>query len=1375
MQNRKQKKGCFTRPFVIAVLLSCRAAFAVVTVSESTPSRLVLNWELTGFDTVALPGVSGKRVSVHFDGGSVPTGDSGAALLYAYSVHAGVPQRGAARVFVESQEASVIRLSSPLQRRFAAVDSTEPRFVSRWVSEPVYGMFRGYRAAHILLRPIYDMGQGRIQVLKRARIVVEFPESAHTGQAWAPRGEYERMAGRMLLNFGVAQGWHASSARGLRRKAAGQGEPYPFAAGERLAVFKVGDGNRDLNEGLTNENSLIKIRGSAIRKVFGAGARFASVALYASHQGKMDELVPSSMSYTALDTAPVPAFDDVPAGVYEVPLLRYDLNGNGVVDDDDYVVAYVGGASDWGFERQFEFNINQYDDSRTYWLAVKGAGDGLRMERYVQPAAGGAATRGVFEANLYLRTPQYHSAASDNHEGGLEWVWKKFTHSKADTVIRLELPGIDESLPGSIAFIAGSRDGGALSADIGAVKLCSGCVGSPVAVADWSSRNLLIRYGGTTASDAYYELSAVHVRYKRPLALGGAVGKLEVFSAAEAETVRYRLSNAAGGGLAYIVRVPANGRAVSLVDTVRGASYEWNDTGGAGVRYMVMLERELVDYSDSIAARVVGGEVRNAQYQKRDLRNNENEREFASDFLIITHEEFLDAAIRLAAHKAGMGFHRPRIVLTGDILDQFGGGNTDPVAIRNFLFYVYGNWKGCGDGGVLSYVTLMGAGHYDYKNISSRAANFMPVPYISGRLNDDFYAFFDVKYHPNSQHNSYYFLGRMPVRNLTEAFDMVDKVIENEDPKAAEFDAWRSRVLLSADDDQQGAKADRTKPTHTASSEDISRIISAKRPDIDQRKVYLFEYGWDERYFKPAATRALINEINGGAALVNWFGHGDIGLLADERLLTKEAVSAFENRKRYPFFSIFSCSVGRFDQPGDESLASLLVRQAKGGGVAVIASAREVFADQNEYLAAPFFEALFDSSGGAGVSIGSALAAAKSRYATQNNRYYVLLGDPSIKLFGSGNAVALKVTDTSGTRRLDTLKALQQVLISGTVDGADGDSAYVALFNPPQDSVRRKDGGHVDTVTRYSLPGSPVFTAKIPVENGKFERVVRLPMNLAFRKPGVKLTAHVWKKGAGVAGAGYLDGLVFDGDRSLNADLSDTAGPKISVRPVYYKDGTTETDDAMNGSGLFVKNRITAQLRLILEVIIEDESGVNKEGAGPDEGLTVEVKGALSKRNIENFDFDPGSSTRGKATIVFENGTLGAGTYELVIGAQDLLGNVSKLSVVLEIIDPADIQLDHVMNVPNPVKMGQPTRFYYTHSNVTGDLAVNVTIRVYSLGGRLLAVIRNPRNGEPWVPRDGKGNYLTPNVYLYQITAASANVGKTVKSKIKKLAVHPPR
>jgi hypothetical protein len=1340
------------RLFVIFALLSCASAFAAVRVVESTPSRVVLSWELANFDTAT---VGGNQTSISYDGGHVPTGHSGSAFIPAYSIHVGAPARGAVRVSVTPEEVSSVRLNNPLRKHTGGPDSAAPVFVSRWVSEPLYGMMRDYRAAHLLLRPVHDMGQGRVQLLKRARVVIDFPAAAHTGETWRPRGEFERIVERLFLNFSVAQGWQEGKSSGLRKAADGQIAPYPLAFDKKLAMFKVGDGNKNLNEGLTNENSLIKIRGSAIRKIFGSSVPIASVALYASARGEMDVLVPPA--------------NDIPPGIYELPAMRYDLNGNGVVDDNDYVVAYVAGASGWAYNagtRQFSFSINRYDDARTYWLAVKD-GAGAKMERFDQPQYGGGVVRETFENNMYLRTPQVESQADNNHEGGLEWAWRRFTPSRMDTTIRLDLPGIDERVPGSIMFRSGSLSYGSISAELGTKWLCSSCGNQQVDVADWRSKDLVIKFSGRVDNpSAYYELNAIHVRYGRTLALSDAAGKLEIFSSTGADTARYRLSRADGGGLAYIVRVLANDLSVSLVDTVRARSYEWSDAGNRGARYMAMLEKDIVDYSDSLVE-IDSRSVVNGNYQIRDLRNPDN----ATDFLIITHEEFLSAAIKLAEHKFGMGFTSPKVVLLNDILNQFGGGNTDPAAIRNFLYYVYGNWR---DGSLFSYVTLFGAGHYDYKNISSRVANFMPVPYINNGISDDFYVFFDASLHPGSQHNGYYFLGRLPARNSMEAFDMVGKIIETEDPRVAEFDAWRGRVLLAADDDQQGAKMDGSKDYHVSSSEKVSKVITGRRPDVDQRKVYLFEYPWDDRYYKPAATRTLINEINNGVAVVNWFGHGAIDLVADERLMKTEDITALYNQKRYPLFCLFSCSIAKFDRPGDVCLASMLVRQPGAGAIAVIASAREVYPSANENLALPFFDALFGTMSGENLSFGSALTIAKAKYINDHNRYYVVLGDPSITLTSRGRNVAVSFTDTAGIP-LYALNAMQQIVIKGTVmningvqDEGFGGGAYasVTLFNPPQDSARRKDGGKFSNPV-YSLQGTPVFSAKIPIVNGAFEQQILLPMNLAFGKQGVKVSAYVWKEREALTGAGYLDWLIFEGSQSGN--LSDTLGPKISIRPIY-------NSEAMDRAGLFVRNRVTAQLPLTLEVSIEDENGINVMGAGPDEGLTMEVKGALSKRSVNHLlQFSEGSFRHGTATLTFEENSLKGGTYELIISAQDLLGNVSRLSAALEIVDPSDLKLDHVINVPNPVKMGRETRFYYYHSNAPGDLNVNVTVRVYSLGGRLLSVIRNPRNGEAWVPMDGKGNLLTPNVYLYQVTASSSNIGKTVKSKIKKLVVHPPR
>ena len=1333
--------------------------YAAVKVIESTPSRLVLGWEMAGFDTASYSGIDGTRTNVSFDGGYIEMGDSGAPLLLGYPIYAGVPPRGGVSVSIEPEETAVLRLANPLRRRTSARDARNPAYSSAaaWISEPAYTRMRDYRAVYLALRPVSPAGQGSVRVLKKARIVINFPVAPHSGASWEPRGDYERMAKRLLLNFSAAQGWQ-DGRRGLRKTAAEERDPYPFTAGQTLASFRVGDGNRNNNEATTKENSLIRIRGKKIRELFGSGVSINSVALYASIKGEMDIDVPKD--------------GEIPAGVFEIPILRYDLNRNGSVDDDDYFIAYVSGSSDWSYDTAFFYKINRYDDRRTYWLAVKSGGPGASMGRFAQPAAAGVEFDS-FENNIYLRTPQALSEMQMTYdrEKWLDWVWKRFTASRADTVISLDLPGIDTDGALSLRFVRGEGQG-TINAylDTGTVCAGNGCDETWKNVKAGAKNSLTIRYNGL--SNYYYELNGIYARYRRPLSVSDAAGKLEVFSAGDSGAVRYRLSKSDMASLAYIVRVPLDERGITLVDTVRQQrEYFFSDTGNMGIRYMVTLEKDVIDYSDSIAARY-DFSADDGEFRIRNLRNESNK----SDYLVITHEDFLSAALELAKHKAAVGFKEPKVVTLGDVLNQFGGGNTDPTALRNFLLYVYRYWA---DGAGLSYVTFFGSGHYDYKKISTGSANFMPVPYINNRICDDYYVFFDTSLRPSDKNNKiFYFIGRIPAKSASEAHNMVEKIRETEMPGVADFGAWRNRVLLAADDDQQGEKKDDIGSDHYISSERSANIITKNRPDVDLQKLYLFEYQWDERYSKPGATRALINEINGGAAVVNWFGHGSANQLADEVFFAKDNIPALYNNKRYPIIPLFSCSIGKFDNPNDDCLASMLVRQPRAGAIVVLSSARQVYPGPNERLALPFFEALFDPT--AHVTVGAALETAKSRSLPpthindkDDDRYYILLGDPSITLTARNRTVNLSVRDAAGKPVDDTLRALQQVTITGTVNTPSGlkdasfsdGSAFVnlTLFNPPE-TTRRKDGGKY-TSPEYILPGSPVFSAKIEVKDGEFSQQLMLPMNLTFNKPDVRLIAYAWKENDTLSGAGIINNLVFEGT-DVSA-IKDTTPPTISIRPVYNA-------GSMDSAGMFVKNRVTARLPLTLEVSVKDSSGINVVGSGPDEGLTMEVKGALSKRSINHlFQFE--NFMQGVATVPFEENSLKSGTHELIISAQDLLGNVSKQSFTIEVLDQAELKLDHVLNIPNPVRMGRETRFFYYHSNTPGDFDMRITIRIYSLGGRLLTVIRNPRNGEPWIPKDQRGNLLTPNVYLYQITASSSDISKSVKSKIKKLVVHPPR
>jgi hypothetical protein len=75
--------------------------------------------------------------------------------------------------------------------------------------------------------------------------------------------------------------------------------------------------------------------------------------------------------------------------------------------------------------------------------------------------------------------------------------------------------------------------------------------------------------------------------------------------------------------------------------------------------------------------------------QVRNLRDGAN----STDFLIITHSEFIAAADSLARHKKRLGFSKPVVVDVADIYRWFSGGDKDAVALRNFIRYVYRFWK----------------------------------------------------------------------------------------------------------------------------------------------------------------------------------------------------------------------------------------------------------------------------------------------------------------------------------------------------------------------------------------------------------------------------------------------------------------------------------------------------------------------------------------------------------------------------------------------------------------------------------------------------------------------------------------------------------
>ncbi|MEX0601914.1 MAG: C25 family cysteine peptidase, partial [Bacteroidota bacterium] len=253
-----------------------------------------------------------------------------------------------------------------------------------------------------------------------------------------------------------------------------------------------------------------------------------------------------------------------------------------------------------------------------------------------------------------------------------------------------------------------------------------------------------------------------------------------------------------------------------------------------------------------------------------------------AEFVIVTPSEFAPEAERLKAHREGRDGLSTLIVRIDHLFNEYAGGLPDPLAIRDFLADAVVRWQT-----KPAYLLLFGDGHYDYKNISTTARNWIP-PYqsleslhqINTYVSDDPL----VRLTPGNARVTIA-AGRFPVNSLREAEIMVGKIISYE--TSGSFDPWRNRVTYVADDGLTSTGDERNLHTHQA--EILAQSYTPA--SVEKRKVYIVEFptvqGAAGRR-KPAANRAIIDAINRGTVILNFTGHGNPQLWTHEAVFTRE-------------------------------------------------------------------------------------------------------------------------------------------------------------------------------------------------------------------------------------------------------------------------------------------------------------------------------------------------------------------------------------------------------------------------------------------------------------------------------------------------------
>ncbi|KAA3596301.1 MAG: hypothetical protein DWQ06_15635 [Calditrichaeota bacterium] len=754
------------------------------------------------------------------------------------------------------------------------------------------------------------------------------------------------------------------------------------------------------------------------------------------------------------------------------------------------------------------------------------------------------------------------------------------------------------------------------------------------------------------------------------------------------------------------------------------------------------------------------------------LRDTDN----SADFLIITHEDFYDEALRLKEFREANSdprvYLKTEVILTQDIYDEFSGGIYDALALRDFLHYTFNNWRGNSGAEIPPrYVLFLGDSDFDFRNLEfDNDNNWVPTFEVDAgsdlisRATDDKFAMLtegDVILDLAT--------GRVPAESAEEAQIFIDKIIAYEgSPK---FGDWRMRVTLVGDDEFAG-NGSSNEFLHISQSESLAGIITNGNPrGFDLNKIYLPEYptvsdaATATGRGKPEAADDLLSSINNlGSLVVNYIGHGNPTNWAHERVFNQDRHLGKLKNEHLPLFIAATCDFGVFDPAeGSKSFTEELILLKEAGGIGVVSASRITLSNANAALNNQFFTQLFRTEDQF-MRLGDALMKAKNSNGSSttpdsNEEKYYLFSDPTL-IFASPRLRASNLQITGGS-----IKALSPTEIKGTILD-EANSQALANFNGTVtvkilDANKSRPHGN----SGYTLQGNNLFKGNVtsdPTNPGNFSAKFFTPKDISYEKTAkilVYFNDSSKDERLRFDGSGILEGVLLEGG---NVAFEDSVGPEINFE--VLTEGTDE-------------------IETMLDISISDStSGINLTGKqGHRIILTFDKDYDTIYDLTDRFTYETNSFTNGK--ILYEIEELEEGEHTFEITAWDNFNNATTVEGKLFFASESSFELEEVYNFPNPMtKNDSQTEFIFklNHSQVNSSL--DVEVKIYTLAGRLIETLKlneQPQSGGsgfysiPWSGRDRDGDKISNGTYFYYINASSETEdGEVVKaSKIGKLAI----
>jgi hypothetical protein len=418
----------------------------------------------------------------------------------------------------------------------------------------------------------------------------------------------------------------------------------------------------------------------------------------------------------------------------------------------------------------------------------------------------------------------------------------------------------------------------------------------------------------------------------------------------------------------------------------------------------------------------------------------------AADFLIISYRDFIPALAPLVTQRYDRDRFTVKVVDVDDVYDEFSNGLHGPEAIKSFVEYANTNWAT-----PPRYVVFAGDASFDPRNYESLGDfDFVPTKLVDATYNetssDDWLTDFDDDGVADIP------VGRLPVRNATEAALVVSKIVNYSPvnvpqsamlvaddpgtPAVWDFESGSDNVLALLPGSMTVQKAYRrleiklltgsvstnsgsstvtgtgtlfTTPAEIQVGSPIARdtgevlgtvasISSATSLTLtaNATSTYTGVYGKQD----DATARAhIIAGFNQGKAIVNYSGHGNVDVWTGASLFDTADAMALTNLtdgKGLSFVVVMDCLNGYFQDPTFLSLSEALVKAPNGGAVATFASSGLTTTPGQRQMELALYAQLY---GAQPIALGDAIKIAKAASSDIDvKRTWIFFGDPSIKI-----------------------------------------------------------------------------------------------------------------------------------------------------------------------------------------------------------------------------------------------------------------------------------------------------------------------------------------------------------------------------------------